>query len=90
MGPVCCTRLKLRKIRVVCRHNASTMSLMHDTRHYQLVAQAIQWLVEHQSDQPDLAELAQGMYIYRLQRNNEVKAGKVVFVTMFDRKFKFD
>ena len=33
----------------------------------------------------DLAQLAQGMYFYRLQRGSEIKAGKVVFVTMFHR-----
>ena len=50
---------------------------MHDSRHYQLVSRAIQWLVEHQSDQPDLAELALAVNVspYHLQRTFQAWAG---------------
>lgn len=50
---------------------------MQDSRHFQLVSRAIQWLVEHQHEQPDLAELARAANVspHHLQRTFQAWAG---------------
>jgi AraC family transcriptional regulator of adaptative response/methylated-DNA-[protein]-cysteine methyltransferase len=50
---------------------------MQNSRQYHLVAQAIQWLAEHQSNQPDLSELARAVNVspHHLQRTFQAWAG---------------
>lgn len=50
---------------------------MQNNRQYKLIADAIRWVTEHQSDQPDLAQLAveMGVSPHHLQRTFQTWAG---------------
>ena len=50
---------------------------MNSTRHYKLVSEAIEWVTQHQSEQPDLQRLSSAMSVspHHLQRTFQAWAG---------------
>lgn len=66
-----------RKNRVAMAPGEIKMAIMNDNSHFQLVADSLEWIVEHQPDQPGLAELAGAMRVspHYLQRTFQAWAG---------------